>query len=382
MPKIALIEYFTTESKTFIFVVRPGDDEPIVYEKDLGEQELENLRYKLLGKENTQSGDLSLNNYNKRFMTEGRKKTAIDYFHAYAELLVDPFLEDVKDYDILYLVPHGWLHYLPLHAMKCGDGEYLMEKHKIVYSPSATVIKYCQAKNSARQEGGSQNKRNCMALGVGRDNDKGWLHKLFNNEAEFVVEDIFKGEGVYKLATEASKKFFMENCSDKTVIHTACHGHFDPHQPLKSGLLLSNGSKCPIVKHCGEDIPVIDEDKLLTAEEIFNLDIHADLVTLGACVTGVNKKKPGDELIGLTRAFIYAGTPSLIVSLWPVHSESAKTLMESFYTYWMDPGKGLSKVEAFQKAQLDMLNTVRGDQEEDWREPFFWAPFILVGDWL
>jgi CHAT domain-containing protein len=118
---------------------------------------------------------------------------------------------------------------------------------------------------------------------------------------------------------------------------------------------------------------------VLTAEEIFNLDLHADLVTLSACVTGVNENKPGDELIGLTRALIYAGPPSVIVTLWPVHSESALRLMESFYRYWMNPTPGYSKVEALQKAQLDMI----GDKSnEKWQNPFFWAPFILVGDWL
>jgi CHAT domain-containing protein len=359
MPKIALIEYFTAEEKTFIFVVRPGDDKPIVHEAHIKEAQIKEFMQNLL---NPEKEKLSVN------------------FHKLSELLVQPFLEDVKEYDTIYLVPHGWLHYLPLHALKCGDGKYLIEKHKIVYSPSATVIKYCQAKNYARQKNG-ENKtgRNCLALGVGKKDDKEEEHKLFHKEAELVANTIFKGTGTCKIDKEASKDFFKKECTGKDVIHIACHGHFDREQPLKSGLVLSNGSKLPYVTQINRDAIEVPEDMLLTAEEIFNIELNADLVTLSACVTGVNDNKPGDELIGLTRALIYAGTPSVIVTLWPVHSESALQLMESFYRNWMDSAEGNSKAEALQKAQLEMIGN---KSNKKWQDPFFWAPFILVGDWL
>ncbi len=359
MPKIALIEYFTTEKITFIFVVRPEDEKPIVHEVNLTEEKLKESMHNL---------------------SENTGKELPDSFHRLSEQLIHPFLEDVKGYDTLYLVPHGWLHYLPLHALKCADDKYLIEKYKIVYSPSATVIKYCQAKNRSRQkQGDAKSKRNCLALGVGRKDEPGEVHELFKREAQVVADTIFSGVGTCKIDIEASKDCFKKECTDKDVIHVACHGHFDPIQPLKSGLVLANGSKLPYEASANPETPEIPEDMLLTAEEIFNLELNADLVALSACVTGVNDNKPGDELIGLTRALIYAGTPSVIVSLWPVHSESALRLMESFYRYWMDPVDGCSKVEALQKAQLDML----GDKSnKEWQHPFFWAPFILVGDWL
>lgn len=359
MPKLALIEYFTTEEITFIFVVRPEDEKPIVYETNITETQLKECMYNLLE-------------------PAGEKLSAS--FHQLSQRLVKPFLEDVKEYDTLYLVPHGWLHYLPLHALRCGDDKYLIEMHKIVYSPSATVIKYCQAKNRSRQkQRADKSKRNCLAMGVGRKIDTKDEHMLFHREAELVANRIFSGEGTCKIGKEASKDYFKKECTDKDVIHVACHGYFDPIQPLKSGLVLANGSKLPYVAHTNPETPGVPEDMLLTAEEIFNLDLNADLVTLSACVTGVNENKPGDELIGLTRALIYAGTPSVIVSLWPVHSESALRLMESFYRYWMDSANGHSKVEALQKAQLDMIGN---ESNKEWQDPFFWAPFILVGDWL
>jgi CHAT domain-containing protein len=374
MPDIALIEYFTSEDKVFIFVVRPHDDKPIVYERELGEKTLKECRYKLLGKEkHSIPGDFDMVHYLKG------PKPNLDYFHGLAKDLVDPFLKDVKDFDILYLIPHGWLHHLPLHALICEDGKYLIEKHKIVYSPSATVIKYCQAKNNARKSNDNNKnniKRNCLTLAVGRENDSASIHKMLHEEAHLVAQDIFKGEGICKLEEDASKEFFIKNCKDKSVIHAACHGYFDNEQPLKSGLLLSNGSDNPIVS-TNDNRTDVPEDMLLTAEEMFNLELNADLVTLSACVTGVNENKPGDELIGLTRALIYAGTPSVMVSLWPVHIHSTLELIKSFYKYWTDPQLKLSKVAALQKAQVDMIKN-----KPDWQDPFHWAPFILVGDWL
>lgn len=373
MPKIALIEYFTTEEKIYIFVARPGDDKPIVLEVNIKEIHLKDCRDRLLGNEKR--------NIRGSFRMANFKGPGADigYFFELSASLVHPFLPYVQEYDTLYLVPHGWLHYLPLHALRCTNGAFLIEQFKIVYSPSATVIKYCQAKNKSRQgENNSNRVRSCLALGVGKEGDSQQAHSFFHDEVRYVAKEVFGASGEFQTGLNASKKYFIEHCQHKDVIHTACHGHFDEIQPLKSGLLLSNGTRLPVFKSGESKITEVPEDMLLTAEDIFNLELHADLVVLSACVTGVNEKKPGDELIGLTRALIYAGTPSVIVSLWPVESESTLTLMRSFYKYWTNPGQPVSKVEALQKAQLDMLHS---NSNYLWQHPVFWAPFILVGDW-
>jgi CHAT domain-containing protein len=90
----------------------------------------------------------------------------------------------------------------------------------------------------------------------------------------------------------------------------------------------------------------------LTAEEIFGLEMQADLVTLSACDSGINEHRPGDELIGLTRALIYAGTPSVLVSLWTVDELSTSILIREFYRQLLHPGT--TKVEALQQAQLHL----------------------------
>jgi CHAT domain-containing protein len=108
---------------------------------------------------------------------------------------------------------------------------------------------------------------------------------------------------------------------------------FDRVDPLSSGILLNN-------------------NKILTAKEIFNLKLNSGLIVLSACQTGFNKTRPGDELIGLTRAFIYAGTPSLIVSLWSVDAKSTEELMVEFYRSLK---KGDDKVVALQQAQIKIM---------------------------
>jgi CHAT domain-containing protein len=374
MPKLALIEYFTTEEKVYIFVVRPGDDKPVVLESMVTEQALKECRDKLLGNEKKSiRGTLRMANHYKGPGAD------IDFFYDLYEFLIQPFLPYVEGYDTLYLVPHGWLHYFPLHALRDKDQIFLIERFKIVYSPSATVIKYCQVNNKVRRkEHVAHWDRSCLALGVGMEKDKPGSRDIFHNEAIYVAADLFGTKGSYRTGIEASKQYFLENCKDKDVLHTACHGYFNENQSLHSGLLLANGSRLPMTHENESGTIEVPDDMLLTAKEIFNLDIHSDLVVLSACVTGVNEKKPGDELIGLTRAFIYAGTPSVMVSLWSVNSKATLELMKSFYKYWTDREHPVSKVEALQKAQLEMLHS----KDVFFTHPYFWAPFILVGDWL
>jgi len=368
MPKIALVEYFTSSIKTYIFIVRPEDAVPIVREARVTEEQIKacvpNLGDTLSG----ESGEIIKPDFQ-----------AIDRL---AGELIEPFLMDVEEFDILYLVPHGWLHYIPLHAARCKDGEYLIQKHQVVYSPSATVIKYCRLKNPRRKpDNNNSNGGNpsYLSLGVGAKLQGNRQHnKLFEREARLIYHKPGP-EGICKTGEQATKELFSQECENKDIIHVACHGYFDHEDPLKSGLLLAAGGSLPCpTKKVGQKI-IFPPEMLLTAEELFNHRFTANLVTLSACVTGLNENKPGDELIGLTRACIYAGTPSVLVNLWHVRLESNLRLIESFYTHWLAPGKKISKVEALQKAQLEMINDT---SRAEWQHPYHWAPFVLVGDWL
>jgi CHAT domain-containing protein len=112
------------------------------------------------------------------------------------------------------------------------------------------------------------------------------------------------------------------------------------------------------------------EDGLLQVYEIFNLKLNADLVVLSACKSGLGKKVRGEGLIGLTRAFMYAGAPSVVVSLWSVVDRSTASLMVKFYETLNQAG---DKAEALRQAKLKMI------QNPLYAHPYYWAPFVLIG---
>ena len=381
---VVLAEFFTTEDLTLLFVVRADLEEPQVAEIKTPLNEIR--RFVAANFSAAEGGskvrDLDLDEWQARFGP-----------------FVEPILPWADEGDILWLVPHDMLHYLPLHALKV-EGHYLIERHSVCYTPSASVMKYCHAKRKPQRGGGA------LVLGDSRGD------LPFSRIEAQRIADLLNCHP--RLGTAAGKQLVTHALADEAqrealdVLHFACHGYFDPAQALKSGIMLADGNG----------------DGTLTAEEIFGLQMHAELVTLSACESGVNENRPGDELIGLTRALIYAGTPSVLVSLWAVDDLSTGLLMGKFYAGWRD---GLGKAEALQGAQgwlrglsrdevLAQIIAVRdaakplaqaGGEEakqarrlwlrldaereallEDYRpgdHPFdhmyYWAPFVLVGDW-
>jgi CHAT domain-containing protein len=134
------------------------------------------------------------------------------------------------------------------------------------------------------------------------------------------------------------------------VLHLACHGQFRPDNPLFSSLRLGDG--------------------WLTVYDAYALEIDCGLVTLSACETGLSAIAPGDELIGLARAFFSTGTPSLLVSLWNADDESTASLMRAFYTRLRAGDRPAAALRHAQRALL-----------EHQPHPFFWSPFVLLGRW-
>jgi len=151
------------------------------------------------------------------------------------------------------------------------------------------------------------------------------------------------------------------------VLHIATHGLLNAERPQFTGLVLSLiGNK--------------NEDGFLRTDEVFNLHLGAPLVMLSACETGLGKEKRGEGVMGLTRAFMYAGAPTVGVTLWSVADKSTAELMTDFYKRLLitpspaSPG-GVSASAAMRDAQLAMITGKK------YSAPFYWAPFVLVGDW-
>jgi CHAT domain-containing protein len=115
------------------------------------------------------------------------------------------------------------------------------------------------------------------------------------------------------------------------------------------------------------------EPGFLRANDIYNLKLRADLVVLSACETGLGKEIRGEGIVGLTRGFMYAGVPRVIVSLWSVNDRATEELMAAFYQKLLKDK--LAPAEALRQAQIAMLRNVR------WSSPYYWAAFVQQGEW-
>lgn len=155
--------------------------------------------------------------------------------------------------------------------------------------------------------------------------------------------------------TQATESLLYSKAGQFDMLHLAAHGIYDPINPLFTRIELAADNK-----HDGQ----------LEMFEVYNLNLSGvNLVTLSACNTALGEQSKGDEVVGLTRAFLYAGTPNVITSLWKIDDESTAYLMEHLYTYI---GDGSSTTEALRRAQLDTL--------AKYPEPHHWAAFTLHGD--
>jgi CHAT domain-containing protein len=230
------------------------------------------------------------------------------------------------------------------------DGKALGFTFEICYAPSATILGYCKEKNRKSYQ---------TFLGVG--NPKTAASSLINlPNAELEVKQI---SALFKYAytlvgSQATKENFLIYAPQSNVIHLACHGQFDKTFPLLSRLYLAS----------------TDSDRgYLTAAEIFNVQLQVcSLVTLSACQSGISNIIQGDELIGLSRGFLYAGTPTMLVTLWQIDDEATQIFMESFYRCLT---QGVNKSSAMRIAQEYLAGV-----NESYAHPFFWGGFILIGD--
>ena len=150
--------------------------------------------------------------------------------------------------------------------------------------------------------------------------------------------------------------------SQYRYVHFATHGFLDSDHPELSGIVAS------LVDEKGNT-----QDGFLRAHEVFNLRLPAEMVVLSACQTGLGKEIKGEGLVGLTRGFMYAGAPRVVVSLWSVSDKATAELMARFYRGVLQEGKQPSA--ALRAAQVSLMNDKR------WASPFYWAPFIIQGEW-
>ncbi len=280
-----------------------------------------------------------------------RRRESTDWLYpatSLASILMDP-LETAGWFEgatRLYLVPHDILHYLPFAVLPYGQPQSsLILDFQLSYLPSAGSLVLSRP-GSPRTDG---------LLALAPQNAR-----LRHTEAEVhTVAKALEGEHKVLTGTEATEKAFKTLAGQYRVLHLATHAYWNRLNPLLSGLELEPGS---------------GEDGRLEVHEILDLRLAADFVTLSACETalgsGFRGTTPvGDDFVGLTRAFLHAGSDGVVASLWEVDDESTLDLMRRFYSELSHH----TPTAALAEAQRAMLND-GGPQD-----PYLWAAFVVVG---
>lgn len=256
--------------------------------------------------------------------------------------LIAPVVRLVKGANVT-IVPHGALHYLPFNAIPAGKG-HLIDYYSIRVLPSASVMKFL------RRRAGQQ--ADLLVLGnpdlgnprfdlPGAEKEARAVAKRFDRAALLVRRQ----------ATESAVK---ANGAQFRYLHFASHGTFDPDAPLASALLLAGDGA---------------NDGRLTVGELYDLNLNADLVTLSACETALGKIAGGDDVVGFTRGFLYAGASSIVSTLWKVDDEATARLMQAFYKSLR---AGADKRQALRSAQIGVRDGYNA-------HPLYWAAFQLTG---
>jgi CHAT domain-containing protein len=278
----------------------------------------------------------------RKHLENGNSKGHLALSKQLYDQLVRPIIGQI-DAEKLIVVAHGPLHYLPFNALHDGKG-YLIERYSLRMLPSASVLKYLRS-NPVAKPG--------EILAFGNPDLGNPKFDLAYAQAEAIAVTRNRPNSKVLLRKDANEAAFRQYGGEFRYLHFATHGEFNAEAPLKSALLLSKDAQ---------------NDGLLTVDKLYSLRLDADLVTLSACETGLGKIANGDDVVGLTRGFLYAGTSTIVASLWQVDDQATSYLMTRFY----DNLKQSDKREALRRAQLDT--------RKKYAHPYYWAAFQLTGN--
>jgi CHAT domain-containing protein/lipopolysaccharide biosynthesis regulator YciM len=355
----ALLEYVVTDDQSYLFAITKAPGEAGVdvqlYRLPIKRAELtrqtEAFRQELAGR------DL------------GFRASAVKLY----ELLLKPAQAQLKGKTNLVIVPDDKLWELPFQALLTSEHRFLIEGVAIAYAPSLTVLREMTRRPKNQHEGASLT---LLALGnptVGKQTIERATLALRDDltplpEAEQEVKALGHLYGaahskVY-IGPEAREDRVKKEAGQASILHFATHGTLNNASPMYSHLVLAQGST--------------NEDGLLEAWEITQLDLKADLAILSACETARGRYSAGEGMIGLTWAMFVAGVPATVVSQWKVETASTRDLLVSFHRgLHSQPGAGKAKTTKAEALRHAALRLMRNPQTS---HPFYWAGFVLVGD--
>jgi len=354
----ALLEYAVTDDKTYLFAITKAavkaEAEVRVYTLPIKREEIAKL---------TEAFRLQLASRDLGFRASAGKLY---------ELLLKPAQAQLRGKTNLIIAPDDKLWELPFHALLADNNHFVLERSAVSYAPSLTVLREMAKRRKGQNAvaapttllamgnpllGQATSERAALTLRGGK------FDPLPEAEEEVKALGRYYGAARSKVyvgagATESHAK---AEAGQARILHFAAHGVLNDAAPMYSYLALAPGDK--------------DEDGLLEAWELMQMDLHADLVVLSACETARGRLGAGEGVIGLSWAMFVAGAPATVVSQWKVESASTRDLMLGFHQHLLEPSKEkMTKAEALREAALKLMKNPATSH------PFYWAGFVLVGD--
>jgi len=290
-------------------------------------------------------------------ITEGGKLLNGDLSNQFYSILENISKESIRN---IIIIPDGDLLQLPLEAISY-NGMRVIEQFNISYEYSSSFLfdenSFTQSRSlTAFASDYTSSTFDSLHFNTNYGEEGIHLAELKNTIEEVDIAHKYFGGVVFK-NEDATKSNFEANSNNNNILHLALHGVINNEIPDQSALVFSSTTG----------------DNLLTASEIYNMDINNDLTILSACNTGVGPVRVGDGVRSMARSFIHAGSESVITSLWEISDVTTKIILEGFYKYI---NEGKTKAEALRLAKLDFISNASPTQQH----PKYWAHLVLVGD--
>jgi CHAT domain-containing protein/Tfp pilus assembly protein PilF len=413
-----LLEYSLGEERSYVWVLTRGSLATYELPKRSDIEEVAREIYRLLTargavhtKENATQEQARLDAAQQAY----RNQAAI-----LSRMVLEPVAREIENKKRLLIVSDGALQYIPFAALPTpqtttadqeGRAAPLLMTHEIVNLPSASVMAALRqpierkkppkevavladpvfAKGDARVSAWRGSTGNAVHRGAGKSNTEeaislrsasteqlarvvadvpaatrggAYLGRLPYSrlEAQAILSLVPSRQGMQALDFQASRATALSpDLAQYRIVHFATHGLLDSEHPELSGLVFS------LVDSRGQP-----QYGFLGLDDVYNMNLNADLVVLSACNTGLGREIQGEGLVGLTQGFMYAGAPQIVASLWSVNDAATAALMGRFYQAMEQ--KKMSPVAALRQAQIEILKQKR------WNDPYYWAGFVIHGD--
>jgi CHAT domain-containing protein/Tfp pilus assembly protein PilF len=347
---LRLVTYSVTDERTYIFTITQ-------------------TRFDLVESSATTE---SIDRLVQEYVSGLKNRSSLDELSGNAkqlyEYLIEPISPQLSDGKRLCIVPDKALHFLPFAALIDRSGQFLIKHYNLTYAPSATVLTNCIAER--RLKGTTGNER---AFAVGNpkfDREKFPMLPTLPDAEREAVESVkfYSSDSLVLNSADASKTRVKEALKNFEIVHLALHVLVDEKSPWLVALVLAGDGSAPQRPRGADE----SADDLLYLNEIYGISLpRTRLVVLSACQSALGQYYRGEGIVSLVRPFLALRVPMVVASLWSIDSQATAPLMIEFHKNRTSGNKDVG--EALREAQIKLA------EDERFRHPYYWAPFIAVG---